>query len=173
MDEKAGSLGVPPNHGLAEAASALGVDHLVETKSAPDDRRYHIQLAGAVIGRVEALAMVLSSPLATSSPHSDPVGALEEVAFRAAGMRGRDRLSSRMFWSLWTGRRLQCQVYRSVSETGSHQLAAAAALIDGVNALLSAVVHDAGGDTAAVDDCTKRARAVIGEALAILEQPGD
>jgi len=167
-DTRPAAARMPSDKGLADAAAALGVDQIVATELASSDRRHHLELAGAIIGRAEALAMVLGSPIAQRDPDSDPVEVLEDMAFRANGMRARNFPTTRALWSLWTARRLQHQIRCSIAEHGSSRLAAVAALLDSVNALLSAEVHRASGDAETAAVCAVQAHMRIEEARVIL-----
>lgn len=97
---------------------------------------------------------------------------LKDSALQAGGVQGQNHVASRMFWSLWTLRRVQHQMSRSVGEIGSARLAVAT-ILESANALMSAEVHGASGDDESADECTKIARQGLHEALGIITDDAD
>jgi hypothetical protein len=162
----------PGHERLVRAAEALGVAALVDEELLPPDPMRYLQLAAAVSGAAEAFAIVHSSALAGVDGASDPVAAMEAIAFHAGGMRGRTPRITRALWATWMLRRLQAQVRRQLSEEADQDLAAAAALLEAVHALLSAVIHRADHDGEQRAACVALARDGVDEAVAILRQKG-
>jgi hypothetical protein len=160
---------LPPAHAaLLAAASVLGVEHLVDENLLGAEPLRFLQLAAAVSGRADAIAMVNGSSIAAEDPTVDPAEVVDTVAFAAAGMRGSDALVTREFWALWSVRRLQCRTGRTLKEFDSVRLSAVDALLDAVHGLLSSDVHRAAGDTEIAARCDDHSRAKIDGALGLL-----
>jgi hypothetical protein len=95
---------------------------------------------------------------------SDPMEIVDRTAYRAAGMRGNDPVSSHGLWSIWTMRRLRVHLADLLRTRPNDDLVAASALLDAVHALLSGYVYGSQGGAEERDECQAVARQHIDSA---------
>jgi hypothetical protein len=157
---------------VTRAAEALGVTGLVDPDLVEGDPRRRLQLTAAVLGTMEAYAMVDASALAQSvaldPAAGDPVETVDHIAYRAAGMSGSQPRGSDAMWSIWTLRRVQTHLATMLAEAADPDLAAACALLDGAHALLSGFVYRVDGDTNSHDACVVQAQQELDGAVEML-----
>ena len=154
---------------LRGAAKALGVAGLAGDDHAREDPAYRLQLAAAVLGAADAYAMVQASMIANGDgPLIDPIEIVDRTAYRAAGMRGNNPVSSHGLWSIWTMRRLRAHLADLLRTTPNDDLIAATVLLDAVHALLSGYVYGSQGGTEERDECREVARQHIDSAQVIV-----
>jgi hypothetical protein len=143
---------------LPQAAEALGVLGLADKELNSDHLIVSLQLAGAVSGAAEAVAMASASALARKD-EIDPIAVIDGVAFRAAGMRGADDESTHAYWVIWLLRRAQAHLSQMLENAASDsELGITGAFFDASHALLSAFVHKRNGDQSTYNACLARAR---------------
>jgi hypothetical protein len=156
---------------LIRAAEALEVAGLGDQTLRPEDPLRMLQLAAAIVGAAEAHAMVHASTVAADGNGTDPMNIVDMVAFQAAGMRGPNSQVTGALWAIWTLRRLQSHLAGMLDERADADLAAAAALGDGIHALLSGFVHRVNEDTDSYNKCVAQACDDVDGALSILKTP--